>query len=25
MILGIFAIPWMIGVFLLPKELDVKG
>ena len=25
LILGIFAIPWMIGVFLLPKELDVKG
>ncbi len=25
MILGLFAIPWMIGVFLLPKELDVKG
>ena len=25
MILGLFAIPWMIGVFLLPKSLDVKG
>ena len=25
MILGIFAIPWMIGVALLPKSLDVKG
>ena len=25
LILGLFAIPWMIGVFLLPKSLDVKG
>ena len=25
MILGIFAIPWMVGVAILPKSLDIKG
>ena len=25
LILGIFAIPWMIGVAVLPKSLDIKG